>query len=298
MTGATGFVGRYVVRALLRAGYDVRCLVRQPAGGDPFQNDRVETVTGDILAPLKSHMLGCKSAVHLVGIIREKARKQITFNRLHTQATAHVVSEARRAGVERLVYVSANGVSAEGRTPYQLTKWAAEEAIRKSGLKHWSILRPGLIFGDPGSARDEFCSVLVRQLIRPLPVIPIFGSGQYAFQPVYVGHVAEAVVQALRSNAASHSTIVAVGPDKMTYVQLVDMITRGFGVRPKPKVHIPIWLVDAILRLCGNALPITADQLTMLQEGNCGDADTFFATFALTEHRFSEENLSYVQTRV
>ena len=297
VTGATGFVGRYVVRALLHAGHEVRCLVRSAAAPDPFLAGGVETVHGDILDPLEAHMAGCDGVIHLVGIIRENVGRRITFERLHAKATAHVVREALQAGVERFVYVSANGVSAEGPTPYQTTKWAAEETVRNSGLKHWSILRPGLIFGDPGPARDEFCSVLARQLIRPAPVIPIFGNGKYTFQPVYVGQVAEAAVQALQSEAATRQTKVAVGPEKLTYLQVVDRITRGMGLRTKPKIHIPLWLVQPILRCSGNALPITADQLTMLLEGNCGDADKFFATFALKEHRFTEENLSYLRTR-
>ncbi|MDE2958203.1 MAG: NAD-dependent epimerase/dehydratase family protein [Bacteroidota bacterium] len=293
VTGATGFVGRYVVRALRDAGHEVRCLVRSPT--DPLLG--ADQVHGDILDPLAARMAGCDGVIHLVGIIRENVRHRITFERLHAQATAHVVREAAAAGVSRLIYVSANGVSAEGKTAYQTTKWAAEESVRNGGLKHWCILRPGLIFGDPGLARDEFCSILARQLIRPAPVIPIFGSGQYAVQPIHVGQVAESAVQALRSKAASRQTLVAVGPEKLTYLQLVDRITRSMGLRPKPKFHVPLWLIQPILRCSGNILPITADQLTMLLEGNCGDSARFFATFALEEHGFAEENLSYVRTR-
>lgn len=297
VTGATGFVGQHVVRALLRAGHSPRCLVRRTQQPDPFEDDRVEIVHGDVLSPLKSYMSECEGVIHIVGIIREGPSKEITFQRLHTDATTHVAVEARKAGVGRMVYISANGASASGRTRYQTTKWAAEEAVRNSGLGHWCILRPGLIFGDPGSARDDFCSVLARQLIRPLPVIPIFGNGRYSFQPVHVGQVAEAATQALRSDAAGQKTIVAVGRDELTYVEVVDLITRALGLRPKPKVHIPVWLVDPLLRIGGNGLPITSDQLTMLLEGNCGDASEFFDTFTLTENGFTEAHLSYVRTR-
>ena len=294
LTGATGFVGQYVVRALLDAGHEVCCLIRDVPGKHLLEHDRVTTIRGDILDPLESYMKGCQGVIHLVGIIREDRRNQTTFARLHAEATAHVVNEANKAGVSNLVYVSANGASAEGLTKYQTSKWVAEEAVRNSGLDHWSILRPGLIFGDPRLARDEFCSLLARQLIRPLPVIPVFGDGQYAFQPVYVGHVAEAVVQALESKQAAQSTIVAVGSVRLTYVELIDMISRGMGLRPKSKAYIPVGLIAPLLRVMGNALPITIEQLTMLLEGNCGDAEAFMTAFSLNEHKFSEENLAYL----
>ena len=295
ITGGTGFLGQYVVAALRSAGHHLRCLVRTSAAPEPLNNAGVEWVKGDVLGPLESLMDGCQGVVHLVGIIRENPRRQITFDRLHTQATRHVVQAAQTAGVSHMVHISANGASANGKTPYQTTKWHAEESVRQSKLAHWCILRPGLIFGDPGPSRDEFCSLLARQLIRPLPVTPIFGNGRYAFQPVHVNEVAQAAAQALEMDAANGRTIVCVGRQRLTYVQIVDSITRALSMAPRPKMHLPLWLIQPALRAGGNSLPITADQLTMLLEGNCGDAAEFYDSFMLEEHGFGPDNLAYLR---
>ena len=281
LTGSTGFLGRYVLRALLRTGFTVRCLVRQGELPEEFERDDVHIVRGDINAPLEEQMRGCQGVIHLVGIIKEDPRKKVTFERLHTDATRNVVRSARVAGIDCIVHISANGASKTGKTEYYTTKWAAEEAVRGSGLNHWCILRPGLIFGDPGRDREEFCTALARDMIQRLPFIPVFGRGEYEFQPVHVDDVAMAAVQALGLDSVNQQIIVALGKKRLTYIALIDTITRALGLIPKPKVYLPLWFVEWGVRFGGSALPITADQLTMLVEGNSGDASTFFDTFTL-----------------
>src|ERR687895_1199892 len=96
VTGATGFVGRAVVQALRAEGCVVRCLVRRGSERDLHGLEAIERVEGDVLAPrsLEDAMAGCEAAVHLVGIIREYPGRGVTFERLHTEATANVVAAA------------------------------------------------------------------------------------------------------------------------------------------------------------------------------------------------------------
>ena len=298
LTGGTGFVGRYVLRELLAQGHEVRALIRRGGVPEGFESRDVEVVRSDINGALEQFMQGMDGVVHLVGIIEEIPRKKVTFEVLHTRATQNIVNAAKAVGVPRFIFVSANGASEQGATRYQTTKWAAEEAVRRSGLEHWCVLRPGLIFGDPGMEREEFCTVLASNLIKPFPILPVFGGGLYQMQPIAVEEVAQSVVQALTLPNAHAQTIAAVGRRRLTYIELLDVVTRALGNNPRPKIKVPVSFVQIGMRFAGSMLPITPDQLKMLIAGNVADETTFYDMFSVTERLFDEENLAYLHLRL
>ena len=144
VTGATGFVGRAVIQALRAEGHVVRCLVRRGSEADLHGFEAIERVEGDILGPpgsLEAGMAGCDTVIHLVGIIREHKSRGITFDRLHRVGTNNVLAAAAAAGVRRYLHMSALGARAGARSRYHQTKWAAEEAVRTSGLAWTKIGR-------------------------------------------------------------------------------------------------------------------------------------------------------------
>lgn len=296
LTGATGFVGSYVLAALLAEGHTVRCLVRHDTVALPAP---AEKVRGDVRDPasLQAAMEGCEGVVHLVGIIEEKPAQGITFERMHTEATAHVVAAAQQAGLQRFLHMSANGARPDGVSRYQTTKWQAEEHVRHAGFAHWTIFRPSVIFGDPGPNHPEFCTQLARTLIRPFPILPVFGDGLYAMQPIAVEEVAAAFAKAVTLPAAQAQTYAAVGLTRFSYLEILDRITRGMGLAPKPKLHQPVWLVRPVVRTVGRLglLPITPDQFEMLLDGNTGNPDPFYRDFGLSYKPFTHENLAYLQ---
>lgn len=299
VTGATGYVGSYVLRALDDAGETARCLVRSDPDALVRSGDRVETAIGDVTDPasLTDAFDGVDAVVHLVGIIDETPSAGATFERIHVDGTRHVVEAARAANVDRFVYVSANGARPSGGTRYQTTKWRAEQVVEQAGFAHWTVFRPSLLFGRPDPGRPEFASRLLADLVRPFPVLPVFGDGQYAVQPVHVADVAGAVVQSLTRTASHGRTYVAAGPNRLAYVDALDVIARGAGMEPKPKVHVPLALVRLGVHTVGRLglLPISPAQLEMLVEGNTGDATDFFDAFDVDGTRFTPETLSYLQ---
>ena len=295
VTGGTGFIGYHVLRVLRAQGHVVRCLVRSrvPEG--------VTAACGDVTVPstLEGIMDGCDAVIHLVGIIDEFPDRGITYEALHVEATRNVVREAVQAGVERFVHMSANGAAHDGVSRYQTTKWRSEELVRGAGFRHWTILRPGIIFGEPAPGTIEFCTRLARELILPLPVIPLFSKGQYLLQPVSVQEVAAALVQGLTLPAAHGRAVVAVGQERMAFREVVNRITLGLGRRPRPEVSIPVGLMRQVLRGLGplGVLPVSLDQFEMLIRGNTGDATPFYELFDLMPKAFTPQNLAYLKHR-
>lgn len=280
VTGATGFVGHAVVRALLAHGFLVRCLVRPGSEALLKGFESIDRVPGDVLEPdgLPPSVEGCAAVIHLVGIIREQRASGVTFDRLHTQATANMLGVAREAGVKRYIQMSAVGTRSGAVSRYHRTKWQAEEVVRASALD-WTIIRPSLIFG-PG---DEFISVLAR-MIRRLPAVPVLGDGQYQVQPVGVEQVAEGFARALRLPLTVAQTYEVAGPEAYRFVDLLDKIGSALGRPRVRKVHVPLGLIKTMTRSFGwlPFFPVTMDQLIMLEEGNVTDPSRFYADFGIT----------------
>ena len=265
ITGGTGFVGSEIRKAL--ADRELRLLVRDPLS--VRDAGAAEVVRGDVLDPasLEPAMAGVDAVIHLVAIIEETGK--LTFDRVIRQGSENVVSTARNAGVRRFVQMSALGAQPNPTYPYLNAKWAAEQAVRESGLD-WTIVRPSVIFGP----RDGFVNVLAG-LIRRAPVIPVVGSGESKFQPVAVGEVAAVYRSVLDDPAAIGQTYELGGGETYSYEEMLDVIAAQLGKR-KPKVHIPIGLMRTVVSLSAplpKSLrpPVTKEQLNMLALDNCTD---------------------------
>ncbi len=298
LTGATGYVGRYVLDALLRHGHTVRALVR--SGGDGLAaREGVDVHHGDITEPASfGHAFqNIDAVVHLVGIIDEHPSKGVTFERIHVDGTRNVVEAARAAGVGRFVHMSANGARPDGVSAYQTTKWAAEEIVRGAGFEHWVIFRPSTLFGDPGEDNPEFAKRLWETLVKPFPVLPVFGDGQYELQPVHVAACAEAFAQAIGREASNGVAYCVAGEERISYREALRRIARGGGVRPKPTAPVPLPLARLGVNTLGKAglLPISPAQFEMLVEGNTCDAGAFFADFGVDSPPFDVPALDYLR---
>ncbi len=293
ITGASGFVGRALCRKLTEKGHHLCCLVRPGSEERLISSEQIRPLHADLfsreqLIPLLENV---DAVIHLVGIIRQFPRRQITFERLHDQATATLVSAIRHAGVKRYLHMSANGSRANAHSAYHRTKWRAEETVRSSDLD-WTIFRPSLIYG----AEDQFIT-MISGLIRKLPLVPVMGDGEYRLQPVPVEQVAAGFAAALEQPQAIGKTYFCGGKDCLSYNQLLDLVATALGKKRVHKISQPLFLMRPLVALLQHIplFPMTSDQLQMLLEGNCGDTTDWSADLGLEPAPFAQ-GLEYLKT--
>ncbi|MCC6888508.1 MAG: complex I NDUFA9 subunit family protein [Hyphomicrobiales bacterium] len=224
--GGTGFLGRSVVRHLRTAGYAVRVAARHarlPAG----EAGAVQAVRADIrdLASIAAAVAGAYGVVNAVSLYVEHGRD--TFQSIHVDAAGAVAEAARNAGVERLVHVS--GIGADAASPSHYVRKRAEgEAAVRAAFPGAVIVRPAVMFGTDGGF-----IVMILDLLRRLPVYPLFGRGQTRLQPVAVDDVGRAIACIVQRPEAQPTLYEFGGPDVFSYEGLLRMVAREAGLRPR-----------------------------------------------------------------
>lgn len=301
--GGTGFVGSYLVDAVLAAGMHPVLLVRAGSEGKVEQVRACSVVNGDIAErkAIDRTLDGAAAAIYNIGILREFPRRGITFDALHFAGAQRAMDAAEAAGVKRFLLMSANGVKADG-TPYQRSKYMAEQYLVTTGLE-WTVFRPSVMFGDP-RGRQEFATQLLHDVIdSPLPA-PLFyagllpvNAGGFELSPVHVADVAQAFVAALRQPQTISRTLSLGGPDTWTWREILTTIAAAVGKR-KLMLPAPAGLVGASAALLERfpAFPVSRDQLRMLLEGNACSAAAF-AALGITPRRFDTDSLTYLAQR-
>ena len=216
LIGGTGFVGGYLVDALLTAGHEVSLLVRPGSESKIARVSECRVVNGDLgdREAMAEALAGNDAVIYNVGILREQPRQGITFEGCQYQGVIDTIDAARHVGIKRLLLMSANGVKQPG-TRYQETKYRAEQAALESGLDV-TIFAPSVIFGDP-QGKMEFATQLYQEMVRPpLPAVafhtgPRPSAGPVLMSPVHVRDVADAFVAAIRGGLTVRGVPVPEG---------------------------------------------------------------------------------------
>jgi len=270
LTGATGLVGRALLRRLTVAGEPVRCLVRDPRrlGSERV---RVQIALGDLADPpsFRNAMRGVRTVVHLAASIRDQPAGSI--EELNGIATWRMVQAAERTGVEHFLFASALSATSHDRTRFLRAKALAERAVLGSDVRH-TILAPSIVYA-PG---DMLMTILERTAMV-LPVMPVSGRGQALYQPILAEDVADCIVAALELPADGGRRYELAGPQTLSHQQIVELMLRAAG-RPRPTVNLPIPIVSRALRvvemLMKSRAPATWDEVELLEVSMTASAGT------------------------
>lgn len=279
LTGATGFVGSNILEELVKNNYKVRCLVRKN-----IKLKNCETVKGDIANynSLLKAMKDCDVVINLVGIIKEIKRKNINFETIHFLGSKNLIDVAKKFHVKQFIQMSALGTRKNAKSRYHKTKYQAERYLINSGLKY-TIFRPSIMFGKQDKSINLFTKI-----IKIFHIFPIFGSGDYKWQPIYVKDVAKIFVKAINYKKCYNKIFEVGGIKKYKFKELIKVIARLLN-KKVIIIKISYKLIEFLIKIFNGLFPINYDQLVMLNENNITNDKKFIKVFKIKLSKFEEK---------
>jgi uncharacterized protein YbjT (DUF2867 family) len=282
VTGASGYVGRRLVPALIDAGYTVRALVRDPAHA--ALPSTVEAVKGDVTdaSGLTTASRDVSTVVNLAAVTADRRPPRGGYDAVNADGPANVAAAARQVGVERIVQIGGIDTSTGPPGPYLAGRRRGEAAIVDSGIP-WAVLQPSIMFGGADAA---FVHAMAR-LVRRAPVVPVPGDGKLLLQLVWVEDVVRCLVALVRDrNMVGRHPIG--GPDELSYDEQLDIIGSALGKKHVRKLHLPL----GAMRLQASLLqvlpkpPLTPAALELFASDNVAGVDAIPSQFGFEPRSF------------
>ena len=225
VTGATGYVGGRLIERLRAEGRDVRVLVRDPSRFEPLEG--VEVAPADVLRrdTLARALDGCSSAYYLIHSMEPGTERFADRDRA---AAENLAAAAQDAGVERVVYLG--GLVPEGgpRSAHLRSRLEVEE-ILLAALPRSTALRASIVIG----ARSSPFAILVR-LVSSLRFVPLPSWRVRRTQPIFEGDAIEYLARTPLTPEAEGRSLDIVGPEVMTYAEMIERIAEAMGVGRMP----------------------------------------------------------------
>jgi uncharacterized protein YbjT (DUF2867 family) len=240
VTGATGYTGRYIARALLSRGRRVKTLTGHLSRKDPF-GDRIEFMpfNFDRPAELARSLEGARALFNTYWIRFPYGGH--TFQEAIAN-TRIMLDAARSAGVRKFVHISVTKAAESSPLPYFRGKAMLEAVVRGSGL-NYAIVRPALIFGV-----EDILLNNIAWLLRRFPLFAIPGHGDYRVQPIFAGDLGE--IAASAADAERSAELDAIGPEIFTFEEVVRMLAGAIRCRARI-LHLDPRIAVACARIVG-----------------------------------------------
>jgi len=277
LTGANGFIGRYLLARLVAAGHDVVPAVRRPKETDALLSApasiRVDFNRDVSVADWLPRLRGIDAVINCAGVLQGSRGQSIAA--IHSDAPIALFKACAESNVGRVIQISA--ISTGAGTAYAATKDRADAFLAASSL-NWIVLRPSLVY-----AAGAYGGTALFRALAALPfAIPLIGKGDQLLQPIHVDDLAETVLHLLDNARINQVVIDPVGPDRLTLREILIDLRRWLGLRSAPTITVPMPLVRAAALagdLFGGTINTTA--LKQLEFGNAGSAEKFFAATGL-----------------
>lgn len=251
LTGATGFTGSYILPLLLNEDWNVTCFVRPTSDVSALPLDKIELKYGD-LDDLESLRLAMKGVDILVNVA------SLGFG--HAE---NIITAAQEAGLKRGIFFSTTSIFTTLNPDSKSIRLGAEKLIKESRIPY-TIIRPTMIYG---SSRDRNLCKFIR-FINKSPVFPVFGTGEYKLQPVFVEDLGLAVVSILSTERTLNKAYNLSGGSELTLNEFILQIAAALGKKvrlfhlpPGPFIKFLTFLERTPLKL-----PLKSEQIERFNE--------------------------------
>ena len=292
--GATGQIGRNLIRKLSQNNYKITAVTRNThrAGyiiktqANPGYLELVELKNFD---PKKIEDLikNCTVCINLIGILFEKKRGD--FKIIHTDLPNLLSKLAKKHKIQKFIHLSSLGIENALDSDYAKSKLEGEKKI-KSNFENFVILKPSIVY----SVDDKFTTRFMTLLSR-LPIMPLYYNGNTKFSPIHVSDLVDIILNTIE-NKNNNLVLECVGPEILTFKEIIEKLLISIQ-KKRFLVPVPIQIASLtakLLQLLPNPL-LTEDQLKLLKYDNVstGLYKTNFDFGFNTKKNFDEEINKY-----
>mgnify|MGYP001600117598 CR=1 FL=1 len=230
ITGASGIIGKKLIQKFNSTDHSIRIFSRKKKSD--IQNT-VEYFAGDIrsIESLEKATSRIDIIIHMAGVTHTHDQK--LYYTVNFEGTKNILLAAKKNLVKKFVFVSSRTASINCGA-YAHSKLLAERVVQDSGMD-WVIVRPSEVYG---AGDSDAISHLIQNMKRGF-FIPVMGSGKYILCPVYIDDVVDGIFAAATKNNIHNKIYVLGGPEKMTYINLIDRLEKIFQAK-KIKIYIPL----------------------------------------------------------
>ena len=299
VTGAYGFIGSHIVAGLVAAGHDVVGCGRDVALGRRLI-PHIDWIACDLNrdtdpADWLGRLDGVDAAINCAGILQGSAADDI--DAIHRQGPVALFEACRRAGVRRVIQISALGIEPEAgknkepeaNTGYADSKRGADEALMAMDLD-WVVLRPSLVY-----ARNCYGGTALFRGLAAWPfAIPAPGGGNQRFQPIHMDDLVRAVLRLVEPDAPSQVLLAPVGPEPMALREILSGLRQWLGLGPAPVVGVPMAIVRLAAKLgdlahwIGMRGSMRSTALSQMNRDNVADMAPFAEAVGFTPRGFAD----------
>ncbi len=240
VTGASGFVGRNLISKLVGEKYELCCILRESSDKKFIKYLKVNKIKVIICQLTDFNMLEkslekikISSIIHLAGIIKSNSFKDYLDS--NVKSTQNLLRIAKKNKINNFIFISSDLAGRKIMTEYGKSKHDAEIEIKKSEI-NYTILRPTVIYGKG----DNKFIIELAGMVKKSRIIPVIGTGDYIFQPVFVNDIVEIIIKCLVLK--KKKTYNACCDEAITLNEIIDMIADAMD-KKVIKIHVPMLLL-------------------------------------------------------
>ena len=266
--GATGQIGRNLIRKLTKNNYKITAVTRNihKAGyilktqANPGYLNLIELKNFDI-EKIDNLIRNCSICINLIGILYEKKKNH--FKIIHTDLPNLLSKKSSKYNIDKFIHLSALGIENANDSSYAISKLEGEKKI-KENFNKYAIIKPSIVY----SVDDNF-STNFMSLLSKLPIMPLYYDGNTKFSPIHVSDLIDIIFKIIETKN-DNLILECIGPEVLTFKEILQKLL--FSMKKK-RVLLPIpyplaKLTAKILQLFPNPL-FTEDQLRLLKYDNC-----------------------------